>query len=162
MKHFRLTYNDLFYTGNVRATCDLCAGRCAAAVWPWPISLLPAPDITVVPAWMKDDWIGNSADFTYPAHKARHLSDVSTAAGQTRKDTGAMAEKHNGRMGCGVANCSNSKRKCRDSPFRFSEWLAGLGGGPIIPDWQGRGLFFVPPLIFLRYLPKLRTDHRQI
>ena len=25
-------------------------------------------------SWMKDVWIGNSADFTYQAHKARHVS----------------------------------------------------------------------------------------
>ena len=33
---------------------------------------------------------------------------------------------------------------------------------PLTRDWPGGGAIFCPPPVFLRYLPKLRTDHRQI
>ena len=67
--------------------------------------------------WMRDEWIGSSADFTYPAHKARHVSldkDGGGAdTGRHRRDGG----KHDEGMYCGATNCSNSTKKCRIHHF---------------------------------------------
>ena len=49
------------------------------------------------------------------------------------------------------------KSSCRDSPLR---WLFGVSPAALTRAWQGD--IFAHLLVFLRYLPKLSTGHRQM